>query len=187
MAPFWRREKPLHEQLAERGGMTVPVEGSRDVAPWNQSGVHGVPRPRRWDAVVTAEADLPGEEVNFVTLEAGTLIVEEDVPDGALTPLAEAVETQVNAPYRAHATRRGERLWAVGASKIQVAQIDDEIGGDTVELAVQADGDRTVLVDGAETFGALPTFEALAGGLPSYVIRADRIDGDLWEVKVIPL
>jgi hypothetical protein len=187
LSPFWRREKPLHEQLAERGGMTVPVEGSRDVAPWNQAGVHGVARPRRWDAVVTAESELPGDAVNFVALADGTLIVEEDVPDGALSPLAEAVETQLNAPYRAQATRRGEQLWAVGASKIQVARIEDEIGGDTVELAVLDDGERTVLVDGAQIFGALPGLEGLAAGMRSYVIRADRIDGDLWEAKVIPL
>jgi hypothetical protein len=187
VTPLWRREKPLHERLAEQGGIVVPTEAERDVAPWHQAGVHGVARPREWDAVVTVETELPGDKVNFVAIDDGTLIVEEDVPDGALQPLADAVETQVNPPYRAQATRRGEQLWAVGASKIRVARITDEIGGDTVELAVQEDGERTVLVDGARTFGSLPSLEALAAGMPAYVIRADRLDDELWDVNVAAL
>ena len=166
--------------------MSLSTEADRDVAPWNQAGVHGVPRPREWDAVVTVEAELPGDAVHFVALADRTLIVDEDVPDDALTPLADAVETQVNPPYRAEATRRGERVWAVGARKISVAHIADQIGGDTVELAVQ-DGERTALVDGALALGSFESLEALAGGMASYVIRADRLDGDLWEVAVLPL
>ena len=81
MTPFWRRERPLHERLAEEGGLTVPLELGRDVAPWHQAGVHGLARPRQWDAVVTAEADVPGDSVSFVALEDGTLLVEENVPD----------------------------------------------------------------------------------------------------------
>jgi hypothetical protein len=183
---FWRREKPLHERLAEQGGMTMPTEVGRDVVPWHQAGVHGVARPRQWDAVVTAEADLPGDAVHFVTLADRTVVVDEDVPDNQLAPLADAVETQIDPPYRAEGTRRHERLWAVGASKIAVASIDEEIGGDSVELAAR-DGAVTLLVDGAHVFGSVPALEALGAGMPSYVVRADRIDGDLWEVVVLPL
>ena len=86
--------------------MTMSTEVTRDVAPWNQAGVHGVPRPRQWDAVVTAEADLPGDSVHFVTLEDRTVVVDEDVPDDQLAPLADAVETQLDPPYRAEGTRR---------------------------------------------------------------------------------
>lgn len=182
---FRRREKPLHERLAEQGGMTTPTE-SDHVAPWNQAGVTGIPRPRQWDAVVTAEADLPGDSVHFVTLEDRTVVVDEDVPDDQLAPLADAVETQLNPPYRAEGTRRDDRLWAVGASKIAVVSIDEEIGGDTVELAVQ-EGVVTQLVDGAHGFGSVPELEALGAGMASFVVRADRIDGDLWEVAVLPL
>ena len=186
MTPFWKREKSLHEQLADDGGMTLAQNGGREVAPWDKAGIHGVPRPRKWDAVVSAEADLPGDAVNFVALEDRSLIVDEDVPDDQLAPLADAVELELNPPYRAEATRRGERLWAVGATKIDVATISDEIAGDALELAVQ-DGERTFLVDGALAFGSVPELEALAGGMPSYVIRADRVDGDVWEVTVLPL
>jgi len=183
---FWRREKPLHERLAERGGMTMPTEVGRDVVPWHQAGVHGVPRPRQWDAVVTAEADLPGDAVHFVTLEDRTVVVDEHVPDDQLAPLADAIETQLDPPYRAEATRQRERLWAVGASKISVVAIGEEIGGDTVELAARED-EVTMLVDGAHVLGSVPALEALGAGLASYVVRADRIDGDLWEVVVLPL
>jgi hypothetical protein len=183
---FRRREKPLHERLAEQGGMTMSTEVTRDVAPWNQAGVHGVPRPRQWDAVVTAEADLPGDAVHFVTLEDRTIVVDEDVPDDQLAPLADAIETQLNPPYRAEGTRRDDRLWAVGASKIAVVSLNEEIGGDTVELAVR-EGVVTQLVDGGHGFGSVPELEALGAGMPSFVVRADRIDGNLWEVTVLPL
>jgi hypothetical protein len=183
---FWRREKPLHERLAERGGMTMPTEVGRDVVPWHQAGVHGVPRPRQWDVVVTAEADLPGDAVHFVTLEDRTVVVDEEVPDNQLAPLADAIETQLEPPYRAEGTRQRDRLWAVGASKISVVAIDEEIGGDAVELAARED-EVTMLVDGAHVFGSVPALEALGAGLASYVVRADRIDGDLWEVVVLPL
>ena len=183
---LWRREKPLHERLAEQGGLTVPTEETRDVAPWHQAGVHGVPRPRRWDAVVTAEADLPGEAVHFVTLADRSVVVDEEVPEGALVPLADAIETQVDPPYRAEGTRRHHRLWAVGASRITVAELDEEIAGDTVELAAR-DGVVTLLVDGAHAFGSVRALEALGAGMPSYVVRAERVDGDLWEVLVLPL
>ena len=166
--------------------MTMPTEVTRDVAPWNLAGVNGIARPRQWDAVVTAEADLPGDSVHFVTLEDRTVVVDEDVPDDQLAPLADAVETQLNPPYRAEATRREDRLWAVGASKIAVVSIGEEIGGDTGELAVQ-EGVVTQLVDGAHGFGSVPELEALGAGMPSFVVRADRIDGDLWEVVVLPL
>ena len=184
--PFWRREKPLHERLAEQAGLAFPSEENRDVLPWHQAGVDGLARPKQWDAVVTVEAELPGDLVHFVTLDDGTVVVDEEVPDDAIAPLAEAVETQVNPPYRAEATKRGERLWAVGATKIRTARLTEEIGGDTVELAVQ-DGQRTLLVDGALAMGSIPSLEALAEGHESYVIRADRLDEDVWEVRVAPL
>jgi hypothetical protein len=104
------RRKPLHEQLAEAGEFSF---GSADPAPtglsseppgWDgeqrgEPGIHGVPRPRRWDAVATTAAPgLRGEIVHFVALPDGTLVVEEDEPDDALTPLAHAVEASIPRP-----------------------------------------------------------------------------------------
>ncbi len=150
-----------------------------------EPGIHGVPRPRRWDVVVSAEARIPGDEVQFVALEDGSLIVDEAV-EMDLSPLADAVEQQLSPPYRAEAVRRDGDVWAVAASKIEVAEVDDEIPGDRVELAVQGD-ERTVVVDGVRTDGVFPSLEALAAELRSYVIRAERLDDDLWEVRVAPL
>lgn len=186
MTPFWRREKPLHEQLAEAGGMTVPGEATRDVAPWNQAGVHGVPRPREFDVVVSVDVeDVRGDQLAFVALEDGTLLLESD-EDIDLDPFADALEGMMEPPYRAIGIRKGERTWALAANAITVATIADEVDGDTIELAVQ-DGERTLIVDGVETFGSLPEFEQLAGNDDAYVLRAARLDENLWEVKVVPL
>jgi hypothetical protein len=186
LSPFWRREKPLHEQLAEKGGLMIPGESTRDVAPWHQAGIHGVPRPREYDVVLSLDVEgVRGDEFAFVALEDGTLLLESD-DDVDLDPFADALDGALSPPYRAMAVRKGESTWAVAANAIQVATIADEIAGDTVELAYQH-GTSTVLVDGAEEFGSLASFEDLAEGLDAYVIRASRLDGDLWEVKVTPL
>lgn len=186
MSPFWRRGKPLHEQLAEAGGIAVPGEGTRDVAPWHQAGIHGVPRPREFDAVVSLDVeDVRGDEFSFVALEDGTLLLESD-DDVDLEPFAEALDGAIAPPYRASALRKGESTWAVAANAIEVATVEDDVDGDTVEIAVR-DGDSTVVVDGQEVFGSLPALEQLAASYDSFVVRATRLDGDLWEVKVVPL
>jgi hypothetical protein len=186
LSPFWRREKPLHEQLAEKGGLAIPGEETRDVAPWHQAGVHGVPRPREYDAVVSLEVEgVPGDEFSFVALEDGTLLLESD-DDIELDPFADALDGLLAPPYRATAVRKGESTWAVAANSIQTATIEDEVDGDTVELAYRQ-GESSLLVDGAESFGSLPAFEDLAEGLDAYVVRASRLDGTLWEFKVTPL
>jgi hypothetical protein len=190
--PFWRRAEPVHKTLgkalmnAQAGGYLAHPPDLAGNVTMGEVGLHGIPRPRRWDAVVTAEARLPGDTVHFVALPDGTLIVDEDVPDGALDPLAEAVEAELPRPYRAEATKRGAELWAVGASRIAVVRIPEEIDGDTIELAVR-DGERTLAVDGLRAFGSVPSLEAVASGMAAYVIRAARIDDDLWEVTVVPL
>ena len=166
--------------------MTPGEEETRDVAPWNQAGIHGVPRPREYDVVLSVAVEgLPGGEISFVALEDGTLLLETE-QDADLDPFADALEGEIAPPYRATAVRKGENTWAVAANSIQVATIADEIDGESVELAYQQ-GETTLLVDGAEAFGSLPSVEALAEGLDAYVIRADRLDGDLWEVRVTPL
>ena len=58
--------------------------------------------------------------------------------------------------------------------------------GDTIELSVR-DGERTLAIDGAREFGTVAELEALSAGRNDYVVRAERLDGDWWEVKVDPL
>src|SRR4051812_49510617 len=134
----FRRRKPLHERLADAGGLETGARGPTglsseppgwDGEPRGESGIHGVPRPRRWDTVVQAEAsDLVGDAVHFVALDDGTLVVDEDEPDAALTPLAEAVEQSLRPPYRAEAVRRGPATWAGAARRIAITTVPDVIG-----------------------------------------------------------
>lgn len=177
------RGKPLHEQLAEEGELDIGAEPPRRTpsrlgglmhgladgflsappdefgrpSPFGEVALHGVPRPREWDVVASAEADLPGNEVHFTALPDGTLVVEEDVPDGSLSPLADAIEASINPPYAAEAVRREDGVWAVGAKRIRVRAFADQVG-DELELV---EDDQVVI--------------------------GRRIDGDLFEVQVTPL
>jgi hypothetical protein len=173
--PFWRRE-PLHERLAREGGLGPrPVDtGPR----WGEVGIHGVSRPREWDAVATVETELEGAEARFVALPDGTLLVESGPDDVAV--LAEAVERSLPPPYRAEAVRRTAEAWAVAARRIRVVDLPDQ-DGEEVDLTTGPDG-RRLLVDGETRFGASPALEQLVDG--DGHVRAARLDGTLWEVAV---
>ena len=83
------RRKPLHERLAEEGGLVEPSTAPLFTGVIPETGIHGVPRERRYDAVVTVDApDVQGESALFVALEDGSLLVEEGDLRGALRLLA---------------------------------------------------------------------------------------------------
>ena len=172
MGLFGRRE-PLHERLAREGGLVQP-----DPRPaWQEVGVHGLQRLREWDATVTAEApDIKGDAARFVALPDGTLLVEEG-PDDSLEPLAAAVEQTLKPPYRARAARQSDTLWAVQARRIRVVELPNAPAGETLELTPEG-----LLVDGERTFGSVPELEGMGD-----VVRAERLDGDLWEVQAAAL
>jgi hypothetical protein len=179
---LFRRSKPLHERLAEQGGVAEPRTGPLFTGTIPETGIHGVPRERQYDAVAAADApDAEGESARFVGLEDGSLVVEDG--DGDLAPLADAIERELGRPYRAVAVRRGDTQWAVAGHRLRVVELP-EPGGDEVELVLRG-GEKTLVVDGNRTFGTLPELEALAQG--DAVIRAARIDGSFWEVRVDPL
>jgi hypothetical protein len=176
------RRKPLHQRLAEEGGLversTVPL--FTGVIP--ETGIHGIPRERQYDAVAATEAPDPaGDSARFVGLEDGSLLIEEG--DGDLTALADAIEQEIARPYRATAVRRGETAWAVAAHRLHVVELP-EPGGDEIELVLRGE-EKTLVVDGNRSFGTMPELEQLAAG--DAVIRAARLDGTLWEVRVDPL
>jgi len=184
------RREPLHKKLARQARLDDFAERDpRPVDPgphWGATGIHGVPRPRLWDAVASTEApDLTGDEVHFVALPNGDLVVEEDEPDDTLRALAEAVEETVEPPYRAECIRRGGDVWAVAARRVQVAEV--EAAGDELELVVSG-GERHLTVDGERGFGSVPELERIGERLgPAYVVRARRLDDRLWEVEANPL
>jgi hypothetical protein len=179
---LFRRNRPLHERLAEQGGielgsepdrmpsrlagllhgladgfLTAPPDEFGNPSPLGEVAVHGVPRARRWDVVASVRAELPADEVHFTALPDGTLVVDEDVPDGSLTPLAEAIEVTLNPPYRAEGVKREDGVWAVAASRIRVREFS-EVEGDELEL-VEDDS----------------------------VVIGRRLDGDLFEIQVTQL
>jgi hypothetical protein len=180
----FRRREPLHARLAREGGLAPPPP--HDPGPhWGEVGIHGLHRPREWDAVATVRTELPGDVLRFVALPDGTLLVEagdENVDPGVL---ADAVEATVPAPYRAEAVRRDSDIWAVAARRIDVVELTDEPGGDVVQL-VWNGFERTILVDGVPSLARLRELEAPARS-EAYVIDAERLDGTLWEVRRTPL
>jgi hypothetical protein len=183
---LFRRES-LHERLAREGGMTErPPQGAPRPL-WQEPGITGLYRPREADAVVTAEApEVEGDAVRFVSLPDGSLLVEEGT-DSPLDALAAAVEQEVRPPYRARAVRRGEALWAIEARQIEVLSIPDAPAGDAIDLASTADG-STLAVDGEQIFGSLPVLEQRGEREGSeYTVHAERLDGDLWEVRAAAL
>ena len=138
------RREPLHKKLAREARLEQePEPGPVDPGPhWGVTGIHGVPRPRRWDAVASAEAPgLTGDEVHFVTLPNGDLLVDEDEPPDTLGPLADAVEQTLETPYRAEAVRQRDDVWAVAARRIAVASFRAD--GDELEL-VSGEAGRTL-------------------------------------------
>jgi hypothetical protein len=184
----FRRRKPLHERLLEQGGLEPPAQDTRPlVGGTREVGVHGVARHREWDAVATVEApELGGDTVEFDVLPDRSVLVEEETGDADLAPLAEAIERDLTPPYRARGVRRGERLWAVAARSIEVVRLPDR-RGDAIELSTRGD-ERSLTVDGAREFGSVPELERLAASrYGDYVVRAERLDGDWWEVRIDPL
>jgi hypothetical protein len=172
---LFRRREPLHERLAREGGLGPEPPDPRPA--WQETGVHGIARAREWDVTVTAEApEIEGGAARFVVLSDGTLLVE-DGPEASLEPLAAAVEESLQPPYRARAARQSGSLWAVQARRIEVVEIPDGPGGDTIEVAP-----GSLLVDGERAFGSIPQLEQLGD-----VVRAERLDGDLWEVQIAAL
>jgi hypothetical protein len=186
------RREPIHKKLARQARLDLAPEAGPHPEPvdpgphWGEVGIHGVSRPRRWDAVGSAEApDLEGTELHFVVLPNGDIVVDEDEPDGTIAPLAEAIEESLDRPYRAEAVRRDGDVWAVGAERIQVAELDAP--GEELQLAANG-GERTLTVDGERSFGTVPELEQLGATLGrDYVVRARRVAGSVWEVEASPL
>jgi hypothetical protein len=144
--------------------------------------------PREWDATAVVKApDLAGERVEFTTIPNGDVIVSDEAGNADLSPFADAVEQHVSPPYRATAVRQEGSLWGVGAKRIQVAEIPFP-QGERLQFSRTGD-DREFHVDSEPSHAPVPP-ELERIGEPvgdSFYVEAQRIDGDLWEVKVSPL
>ena len=182
---FFRKE-PLHTRLAREARLEVEDPRPLDTTPrWGGPGVHGIPRQREWDATAVVDAaGIDGDEVVFVALPDGTLVVEDDRD---CTRLADALEGRLPPPYRAWAVRRSQDRWAVAGRRIEVVELPPDVRGEMLDLTVR-DGERALVTDGMPSFGGVPALEQLGGArYESFVAHAERLDGDLWDVRVIPL
>jgi hypothetical protein len=196
---FRRRQETLNEQLLREAGLD-PAQVLGDPPPpvvleptKSLLAIVGVPdgsspSPKEWDTAVSVSVPvLAGDRVEFTTLPGGDVIVDDETGDADLSPLADAVERHVDPPYRAVGVRQGIDLWAVGAKRIQVAQIPFP-EGDKLELS-RNDGDEELRVDGEPSDEAVPPALAHVGEAvaDSFYVEASRIDGDLWEVRATAL
>jgi hypothetical protein len=193
---LFRRRKPLHRQLADDAGLSLG--GADAPAPaaappgWDgeqrgEPGIHGVPRARKFDAVVVAEAPgLRGDAVHFVALADGAVVVAEDEPREEVARLADALASRLEPPYRAEAVRNGPTTWGVAARRIALVA-EPALQGEHAELVV-SDGSRALTVDGEQRVGRAPALEAAGAAVASeFVVRATRVDEGLWEVEATPL
>ena len=195
MGLFRRRKETLNEQLLREAGLEpaqaldgsappAPVEAPKSllsrVSVPDGAGVS----PKEWDAAVTVSAPaLAGDRIEFTTVPNGDIIVGEETGDADVSPLADAVERRVSPPYRAAGQRQDSDTWAVAAKRIEVAQIPFP-DGDKLELSRHGDGTE-LRVDGEPSDEAVPPELERVGGAAgrSFYVEAERIDGDLWEVR----
>ncbi len=180
---LFRQREPLHVKLAREGGLV-----ELDPRPaWQETGIHGIARPRAADVTLTADAPgIEGDAVRWVTLPDGTLLVE-DGPDSSLELLAAAVEEKLEPPYRARAARQVDDVWVVQATRIEVLALQGVPDADTLDLA-RAGDTTTFTADGEQIFGSLPALEERGGREGrDYAVHAERLDGDLWEVRAAAL
>ena len=146
------------------------------------------PGPRDWDATAAVQVPaLSGDRIEFTTIPNGDVIVSQESGDADLSPLADAVEQHVSPPYRVTAVRQEGTLWGVGAKRIRVEQIPFP-QGERLQLSWNGD-DREFRIDSEPSHAPVPPeLERIGEPLgDSFYIEAQRIDGDLWEVKVSPL
>ena len=148
-------------------------------------GFSGVPRAREWDAVDSANAPaLRGDEVHFVALGDAdrTLIVDEDEPDDSVAPLADAVEETLAPPYRAVGRRQSDDVWTVGAVRVDVVELSQDVAGDSIELT-SLDGRRELKVDGRDSTVDVPALDEIGARQGSdYALRAERLTDTTWVV-----
>jgi hypothetical protein len=212
MWPFRRRrEETLNEQLLREAGLAddqsgtpvEPEEPESEQAPEPEPVFDAdVPRAPRLsptgrddaarvavdpDAVVSVRAGgIDGDSVDFVVLPNGDVIVDDEQQAADHSPFADAVEHQLERPYHAYGRREQDDLWTVTAYRVAVSTFHFD-AGDSIEL-VSRDGALDLTVDGRPAQAAIPALETAGEAVSDdYVVTAERLDGDLWEIRATAL
>ena len=112
--------------------------------------------------------------------------LERVVLDPAGDPFAEALAAELEPPFRLRAVRRDERHWAVAGRRVRVVSLPG-VNGDELTLTVE-DGRPSLVVDGMPTAGGVEAITSIVDpAYASYVLTAHRVEGERWEVDVLPL
>jgi hypothetical protein len=132
-------------------------------------------------------AELPaarGDRLGIVVLPDGSYLLEDG--DGELDPDGLGSALGLRPPFRAEGVRRSGSTWAVGGRSIAVAELPG-VSADEIEIAW--DGvERTVRIDDGPSFSSVPELERIASErFDTWVARARRLRGRLWEIDVEPL
>jgi len=182
---LFRRREPLHEQLARQGGLAAdPIEKPGPPG-WMETGIHGVPRAREWDTVVTVEAEgVEGESARFVALHGDVLVVEEGED---VEPLAHAVdqvatiERERNALSLALDTERmisADLRGALTSAERRLAETTGEIDALRAEALASIEG-TGLPADGMENLTELTFDEDNSGAI--HEDGAITIEEEGWE------
>jgi hypothetical protein len=183
---FRRKRETYNDQLLREAGLDR-IQLDRP----NVLETVGVPSGRAlgqadWDLSATLNVPgLAGDTIEFTTLPDGDVLIEEP-GDGDVSALADAVEKELEPPYRARAARQEGDLWAVLANRIEVRSFAFP-RAEMLELS-RKDSWQELRVDGEPSMGRAPELERLgerAG--PDFFVKAERLEGDLWEVRVTAL
>jgi hypothetical protein len=136
---------------------------------------------------VTADCGTGGDTCVFAVVPGrGSIHVGAD--PGPLECLAKALGDALDPPYRAVGVRHEGSTWAVGAVRIQVAELPADIEGEELLLTVNQEGERALEIDGRPTAETIPALEEAVGGrYDAYFARATRLDQGLWEIGIDPL
>jgi hypothetical protein len=149
--------------------------------------VSGLARPKEWDAVTATTCAVPGNRCVFVHLGAGRTVVESGDADDAVGCALAALESEIDPPYRVVAQRRSGETWAVGAVAVEVAEFPG-LEGEELLLTVTPGGEPELMVDGEPSTAELDVLTGYGEArYETYVLRAARLEGAVWEVSVDPL
>jgi hypothetical protein len=178
-----KHEAPPEDDVVERPDPWIAgPRGPMDPRGYGIAGGAVSQRTREWDVVTPAEApELNARSYEFAVLPDGSLIVDDNCEED-LSPLADAVERELKAPYRALAVRSDDLWWMVSARKLSVLELSVE--GEEFELT-DVGGERHFVVDGSEKNATRAPAELVALGQEvgvDYVVQGHRLDGNLWDV-----
>ena len=203
-----RKDETLNEQMLREAGLSTtldspglpdsqdsvtsspiepePAEETADPV-WSAYLTRAMARPAIWDVVTSITAPgIEGDKIEFATLPTGDLIVDTETGDADLSPFADAVEKQLDPPYRVLARREGGDRWGIAARVIDVVELTFD-GGDEIEL-VENEGSTELRVDGELWTQEIPELERAGETLGTdFVVQADRLEGDFWEIRASAL